>query len=325
MKQYLKLKSHGSNNRYYYDRLSLDKLFKQHPELEATVNDYSEEQRSNTYTFICVFKEKLTRLFYDDNTSIMYLLIEPDFKETINVKRNPFNVDVIKRFAEMGDVIIPVLDLYPARSYDNKPTNDFPIGEPRFSLSKSVEVPDNAPIVNNVQIKDGWYYEFNYSKNTFLDLIKIENIDEVFCIRGFAESGWYTINVKWEHEERGNKTEEHDFRCLTISKESSKADIGLPVMKTGSEGKYTGRINSVHLKKEYLEIVLPVPINPYSKDILVDERWYKFVSGLFTKLIQAERTNDREYFSLLYKLLYDAVESKPNTLDELFKVFKIEE
>lgn len=321
MRQNIVFSHAGSCSKYYYDRLSLTDLYGVFPELHEKVSTkYTKEEKEKMYTLLCTYNKKLTRILYDENTKLLYFYVEPCFGEVVNLIDDYFSIEVIKKLSKLNDVLIPVMELVPVyyRSFEN----GYPVRDVIFSISCTVEYPDYRQRETKEAISVCWYDEFRHHDNPIVELLKRESFDETFCIKQEDDS-WLTINVEWKDVKNGDVTANYNFKRLKISKSSTKASGYYNKEDNGSV--LEPRISSGSTHQEYITVNVPVPLNLYSKETLVDDRWFRFIYLLLDRLTKAQREEDKEYFDAIYKVLEERITEHPESLNELFALFKLKE
>lgn len=310
-----------SCSKYYYDRLNLTAMYGVFPELHEKISTkYTKEEKESVYTLLCTYNKKLTRILYDANTKLLYLFVEPCFGEVVNLIDDHFSIEVIKKLSKLNDVLIPVMELVPVyyRSFEN----GYPVRDVIFSIFCTVEYPDYRQRETKEAISVCWYDEFRYHDNPIVELLKRESFDETFCIKREDDS-WLTINIEWKDVKNGDVTANCNFKQLKISKSSTKASGYYNKEDNGSV--LEPRISSGSTHQEYITVNVPVPLNLYSKETLVDDRWFRFIYLLLDRLTKAQREEDKDYFDAIYKVLEERITEHPESLNELFVLFKLKE
>lgn len=321
MRQNIVFSHAGSCSKYYYDRLSLTDMYRAFPELHEKVSTkYTKEEKENVYTLLCTYNKKLTRILYDANTKLLYLFVEPHYGEVINLIDDHFSIEVIKKLSKLNDVLIPVMELVPVYylSFENK----LPVRDVIFSIYCTVDYPDYRQCEVKEAISVCWYDEFRYHDNPIVELLKRESFDETFCIKR-EDDGWSTINVEWKDVKNGDAYANHNFKQLKIAKSSTIASGYYNKENKGSV--LEPRISSGCTRQEYITVNVPVPLNLYSKETLVDDRWFRFIYLLLDRLTKAQREEDKDYFDYIYKVLEERTAEHPESLNELFVLFKLKE
>lgn len=321
MRQNIIFSHAGSCSKYYYDRLSLTELYGVFPELHEKVSTkYTKEEKENVYTLLCTYNKKLTRILYDENTKLLYLYVEPCFGEIVNFAGDYFAVEVIKKLSKLNDVLIPVMELVPIYYHSFK--NGYPVRDVIFSIYCTVTYPDYKQRETKETISVCWYDEFKHHDNPIIELVKRESFNETFYFK-CEDDSFLTINVDWEDVKNGDVYSNHNFKRLKISKSSCKASN--PFIKEDKGSVLEPIIVSGSTKQEYIAVNVPVPLNLYSRETLVDTRWFKFIYLLLDRLTTAQCKEDEDYFVSIYKVLEERVTEHPKGLDELFELFKLKE
>lgn len=321
MRQNIIFSHAGSCSKYYYDRISLTELYGVFPELyEKVSTKYTKEEKENVYTLLCTYNKKLTRILYDANTKLLYFYVEPCFGEVVNLIDDHFSIEVIKKLSKLNDVLLPVMELVPV--YYLSFENGYPVRDVIFSIYCTVDYPDYRQREVKEPISVCWYDEFRYHDNPIVELLKRESFDETFCIKR-EDDGWSTINVEWKDVKNGDVYSNHNFKQLKISKSTTKASYSSN--KGNKESVLEPIISSGSTRQEYIVVNVPVPLNLYSKETLVDDRWFRFIYLLLDRLTKAQREEDKDYFDRIYKVLEERISEHPESLNELFVLFKLKE
>ena len=321
MRQNIIFSHAGSCSKYYYDRISLTELYGVFPELHEKVSTkYTKEEKENVYTLLCTYNKKLTRILYDGNSKLLYFYVEPCFGEVVNLIDDHFSIEVIKKLSKLNDVLIPVMELVPV--YYLSFENGYLVRDVIFSIYCTVDYPDYRQREVKEPISVCWYDEFRYHDNPIVELLKRESFDETFCIKR-EDDGWSTINVEWKDVKNGDVYSNHNFKQLKISKSTTKASYSSN--KGNKESVLEPIISSGSTRQEYIVVNVPVPLNLYSKETLVDDRWFRFIYLLLDRLTKAQREEDKDYFDHIYKVLEERITEHPESLNELFVLFKLKE
>lgn len=321
MKQNIIFSHAGSSSKYYYDRIDLNAVYGAFQELhEQITTNYTEEEKEKVYTLLCTYNKKLTRILYDENTKLLYLYVEPHHTEIVNFAGDYFAVEVIKKLSKLNDVLIPVMELGP--NYYRSFENIYPVRDVIFSLYSTVTYPGHRQLETKAAISVYWRDEFTHYDNPIVELLKRENFNETFYVKREDDS-FLTINMDWEDIKNGDVYANHNFKRLKISKSSSRTSEYYN--KKNKESVLEPTIFSGSTKQEYITVNVPVPLNLYSRETLVDTRWFKFIYLLLDRLTKAQREEDKEYFVFIHKVLEERVTEHPESLDELFELFKLKE
>ena len=321
MKQNIIFSHAGSCSKYYYDRIDLNAVYEAFPELhEKITTKYTEEEKEKVYTLLCTYNKKLTRILYDENTKLLYLYVEPHYGEIVNLAGDYFAIEVIKKLSKLNDVLIPVMELVP--NYYRSFENNYPVRDVIFSLYRTVTYPGHRQLETKEAISVSWYDEFTHYDNPIIELLKRESFNETFYVKR-EDNTFLTINVDWEDIKNGDVYANHNFKRLKISKSNSKTSEYYN--RENKRSVLEPTIFSGSTKQEYITVNVPVPLNLYSKETLVDTRWFKFIYLLLDRLTKAQREEDKEYFVSIHKVLEERVTEHPKSLDELFELFKLKE
>ena len=133
----------------------------------------------------------------------------------------------------------------------------------------------------------------------------------------------FVLNEKTKDVKNGDAYANHNFKQLKIAKSSTIASGYYNKENKGSV--LEPRISSGCTRQEYITVNVPVPLNLYSKETLVEDRWFRFIYLLLDRLTKAQREEDKDYFDYIYKVLEERTTEHPESLNELFVLFKLKE
>lgn len=317
MSQILKLRSNTRLLDGMLKALSFEVVLDKFANLKEDYENYTAAQKENVQTFLCIYSYQPSRLVFDANTNVVYILTLYNHTTAFNLAHREFADILLTKLDKEPEFIVPVITTKPRSDNEIGVANGYPSQELMFGL-ESFEMDDvygnTMPTV--VYGIDSFLVGSKFKNSLLADVLKRVNTEEYFEI---GDDNY--VHVSLTRINRGNPAGTGFCNKLTVR--IGGRDLATTFIRKEKDAtKFTPSIGFETIHQNQLTIDIPVNADNYGEE-LVDDAWYEFIAKLLAKFAEAEKAKDVKYYKVIEKLLTGGVKRKPDTLEKLTKAFKL--